>query len=258
VLVPGALMIASFVSGVIYLDKIHNKRASPFNVPGHTIAITYGAICLMINLVLTFMITMRLLLYRRSIKRLIGPKCAGQYTSIISIMIESGSVLDITVVSMVVLVAVNSPWITLPLLSLTEVEAIAAFMIIIRVAKGIAWSSGTANELIAQHASARRTTSETDIRSVVEPFRITSQMTQMSAAFNFNHPHAVSTLLLTRDLPSRMAEKNTSSEMSSPVSEAETRPSIDLQGYPKTGRSSSGKGENNVDTMTKASDPSAS
>lgn len=64
-------------------------------------------------------------------------------------------------------------------------------MIIYRVAKGTAWSSGTANELIAQHVDRSsggfdRSIPEADRLSAMR-YRVTSQMTQASTAFNFNH-----------------------------------------------------------------------
>ena len=68
------------------------------------------------------MIVMRLFLYRRSIKQLVGAEYAGQYTSFLSMLIESGLIMDVTVVCTIIMVAIRSPMLALPLLSLTEVQ----------------------------------------------------------------------------------------------------------------------------------------
>ncbi|KAF9556533.1 hypothetical protein CPC08DRAFT_711132 [Agrocybe pediades] len=185
--IPATLGLALIVISILFLHSIAKHIGSPFLHKKLTLLV--GSACLVLNVVLTFMIVMRLFLYRRSIKRLAGAKYAGQYTSIVSMLIESGSIMDVAVVSIVILMSLNSPMVALPLLSVTEVQAIAAFMIIIRVAKGTAWSSETANELIAQHAIDRRMNS-TEIVTGVSPFRITTQMTQMSTGFHFNHAHS--------------------------------------------------------------------
>ncbi|KAF4622180.1 hypothetical protein D9613_009640 [Agrocybe pediades] len=190
--IPAILGLALIVISILFLHAISKYKDSPFRdspFRDSHLTLLVGSACLVLNVVLTFMIVMRLFLYRRSIKRLAGAKYAGQYTSIVSMLIESGSIMDVAVISIVILMSLNSPMVALPLLSVTEVQAIAAFMIIIRVAKGTAWSSETANELIAQHAIDRRMNS-TEIVTGVSPFRITTQMTQMSAGFHFNHAHS--------------------------------------------------------------------
>lgn len=63
-------------------------------------------------------------------------------------------------------------------------------MIIYRVAKGTAWSSGTAHELIAQNVARNGgfnpTVPDAERLSAMR-YRVTSQMTQASTAFNFAH-----------------------------------------------------------------------
>ncbi|KDR71466.1 hypothetical protein GALMADRAFT_229452 [Galerina marginata CBS 339.88] len=178
---PGIAVLASCAAGVVFLDRITDGISSPFN--HYTLTLVYAGICLGLNMVLTFMIIVRLSLYRIRIMKLVGSQYAEQYTSILSILIESAFIIDISILVALVLFVTYNPFVTVPLLSLVQVEGIASFMIIFRVARGTAWSAGTANQLIVQQGGLPVED------GIIESgrFRITSQMTQTSTAVHFTH-----------------------------------------------------------------------
>lgn len=73
---------------------------------------------------------------------------------------------------------------------LSFLQALSSYIIVFRVALGSAWSSGTANKLIAQHAvvDVRSTNILSDNpRLSAMRYHASQQATMASTAFRFNH-----------------------------------------------------------------------
>ncbi|CAA7268541.1 unnamed protein product [Cyclocybe aegerita] len=139
--VPVIMLLASFVTGVIYLTQISRPGSSPWAT--ETFTLIYGVISLSLNIILTVMIVVRLYLHRRRVVRAIGARHGSQYTGIIAMLIESAFVLDVVVIWFIVAFAIGSPLANIPLSTLVQVQTIASFMIIFRVATGTAWASSS-------------------------------------------------------------------------------------------------------------------
>ena len=135
--VPGLMLLASFgksslrlfkvnnlnvvlVTGIIYLDRISRPSSSPWGNTAFTLI--YGVISLSLNIVLTLMIVIRLYLHRRQITKLLGRRHAAQYTSIISMLIESAALLDFMVIFFLVPFAMGNPLANIPLSTLVQVQ----------------------------------------------------------------------------------------------------------------------------------------
>ncbi|KAF8151342.1 hypothetical protein B0H34DRAFT_126251 [Crassisporium funariophilum] len=150
---PTAMLLASFITGVIYLEEISRPGSSPWE--SELLTLIYGLISFSLNIVLTLMIVIRLYLHRRRVVKAIGSRHASQYTSIMSMLIESAFVLDIVFLAFIIPFAFGNPIANIPLLTLVQVQTIASFMIIFRVATGTAWASGTIHEILTQEIAER-------------------------------------------------------------------------------------------------------
>ncbi|CAA7266647.1 unnamed protein product [Cyclocybe aegerita] len=139
--VPVVMLLASFVTGIIYPTQISRAGSSPWATEAFTLI--YGLISLSLNILITVMIVVRLYLHRRRVVQAIGVRHASQYTSIIAMLIESAFVLDVVVIWFLIAFAIESPLANIALSTLVQVQTIASFMIIFRVATGTAWASSS-------------------------------------------------------------------------------------------------------------------
>ncbi|KAF8151329.1 hypothetical protein B0H34DRAFT_664418 [Crassisporium funariophilum] len=153
---PGVMLLSSFVTGVLYLDRTSRASSSPWD-SAFTYTLAYGIVSLTLNVVLTGMIVIRLYLHRQRIAMLVGPRYANQYTSIISMLVESASILYVVVIFFLIPFAMGNALAHIPFSSIGQVQAMASYMIIFRVAQGTAWSSDTATEIATEELSGRLT-----------------------------------------------------------------------------------------------------
>ncbi|KAF9045122.1 hypothetical protein BJ165DRAFT_1541013 [Panaeolus papilionaceus] len=141
------------LTGIIYLYQVSRPGASPWATEMFTLI--YSIISLGLNIVLTMMIVVRLFIHRRRVIKAIGSRHGAQYTGIISILVESAFILDIIVLLFIIPFALDSPLANTFLSTLVQVQTIASFMIIFRVATGTAWASSTANTLMTNDITDR-------------------------------------------------------------------------------------------------------
>lgn len=145
---PACLLTASFVSGILHLKQITAPDTSswatanfPFNF-----TILYGIVALLVNITLTTLIATRLYIHRRRAVRALGNQHGSEFTSVISMLIESAVLVDIFVIAFLVPYALRHWFCNIIIQPLIQIQAIAPLLIIYRVAQGKAWSSS------AQHA----------------------------------------------------------------------------------------------------------
>jgi len=139
--VPGLTLLMSFVTGIMFLDKTSQPSSSPWASALFTLL--YVATSLSLNILLTLMIVIRLYFYRRHTIKLLGHRHATQYTSIITMLVESAAVMDVMFIFFLIPFAMGNPIANIFLLSMVQVQVAASYMIIYRVAQGIAWTSHT-------------------------------------------------------------------------------------------------------------------
>jgi len=151
---PGLLLLASFVTGIIYLARVSQPSSSPWSIS--TLTLVYVTISFGVNVVLTLMIVIRLYFFRRRTSKVLGPRHAVHYTSIIAILVESAALVDITLLFFIIPFAMGNPLANIPLSFGTQVQATSSYMIIFRVAQGIAWTPQTTVSDLTIHGMSGR------------------------------------------------------------------------------------------------------
>lgn len=135
---PFLVYLASIGTGILWL--YHAASLNGYSVSAE---ITYFIVCLLLNVLLTLMIIARLVLHRRNIRNAIGASfgAGGMYASIITMLVESAALYAIGYLLYIVSFASNgyAGYIFTP--PLGEIQVIAPFMIILRVANRSALTS---------------------------------------------------------------------------------------------------------------------
>lgn len=82
------------VLGSFFLMQISSPKSSPYLNAGRSInwTVPYLCVSLIINIVMTTLIVIRLLLYRRTMVQLLGPGHAIECTTVVAMVIESAAV----------------------------------------------------------------------------------------------------------------------------------------------------------------------
>ncbi|KIJ94327.1 hypothetical protein K443DRAFT_134787 [Laccaria amethystina LaAM-08-1] len=141
-------MLGNVLTGITYLVRISRLESGPWHSTAFTLI--YGFISLSLNILLTLMISIRLYFHRRRVYKVLGKRHGSHYTSIISLLVESASIQDVVVLFFLISFILGSPVANIALSTLVQVQTIASFMIIYRVAQGTAWNSGTASDILTE------------------------------------------------------------------------------------------------------------
>ncbi|KAG6902743.1 hypothetical protein C0995_012407 [Termitomyces sp. Mi166 len=133
---------------------------------------SYYVISLSVNIVITILITIRLLLYRRRMLNTLpdAVEQASDYVSLATIMIESAALYSVLSLIFIITYAIGNPLNQTFLTAASCGQQIAGFLIIYRVAQGRAWDQDTVTKhsrsfgsLAFASSKARQTnSSETD------------------------------------------------------------------------------------------------
>ena len=108
------------VTGIISLVRVSQPSSSPWSIS--PLSLVYAIITFNVNVVLTLMIVIRLYLLRRRIEKVLGPRHAVHYTSIIAILVESAALVDIMLFFFVILFAMGNPLANIPMACGAQVE----------------------------------------------------------------------------------------------------------------------------------------
>ncbi|KAG6820664.1 hypothetical protein H0H93_013515 [Arthromyces matolae] len=165
---------------------------------GSVLPVAYGtsyyAISLGVNIVLTLLITTRLLLYRRTMMQTMPGTDATEYVSLLAIIIESASLYSVFALIFLVTYAINAPVNSVFLTVASFCQQIANYLIIYRVAQGRAWHHNT----VAQTATAIEFNGRKDI--------YTSQDTGRSTFNDETHPAPIGKVQKESELEKPLAE----------------------------------------------------
>ncbi|KAK2462418.1 hypothetical protein APHAL10511_005552 [Amanita phalloides] len=147
--IPAAALLASFALGVLWTWSSDQKGVSVFDPTPMTFGTAYCVTSLCVNILLTILIILRLGLHRQRVLLSLPPEYAAQYVSLAAIIIESAALYSVFAVVYIITYAINSPMnlIFLPF-TLTS-QQIAGYLIILRVARGNAWSSNALSRVAA-------------------------------------------------------------------------------------------------------------
>jgi len=145
-----ALMLAASLGMGIFFDI---RTAAPAGLYGDQtakIGLAYFTISLSLNIILTLMISYRILRYQRVIRRSLGDEYSKTYTTITSMFVESAAIYSVLSIALLVTFALNSPLNQIWLGLAPGVQSITSYLIILRVADGRAWSSAALSKSAPQ------------------------------------------------------------------------------------------------------------
>ncbi|KAJ3563324.1 hypothetical protein NP233_g9012 [Leucocoprinus birnbaumii] len=216
---PACLLTASFVTGILHLKQITAPDDSswatshfPFNF-----TILYGVVALFVNIILTTMITIRLYIHRRRAVRALGPGHGSDFTSVISMLIESAVLAEVFVIAFLVPYALRHWFCNIIIQPLIQVQAIAPLLIIYRVAQGKAMTS------LPQHDNTGRSA------------RSQSRHSTLSSLGLGSRPRLSGHRRTSSERPIVDASQNSSSNTSQAVSSMDQRPHRNLSpGFSRT------------------------
>ncbi|TFK42130.1 hypothetical protein BDQ12DRAFT_732849 [Crucibulum laeve] len=145
---PALMLLASFTMGTLWTLQSSQPGLSLYSALPMAYGTSYYIISLSVNMILTILITVRLLMYRRRILRTLPEEHSRHYVSLATIMIESAALYSVFALIFIITYAVNNPINQIFLASASSAQQISGYLIIYRLAEGRAWSSNTlANKL---------------------------------------------------------------------------------------------------------------
>ncbi|KAJ7486875.1 hypothetical protein FB451DRAFT_1168254 [Mycena latifolia] len=135
---PSIALLASFAMGVLWTLQ----SSQPGQLP-RTYGTAYYAISLSVNIITSFIIITRLLIYRRRLRADIPNTRARHYISVVTIFVESAALYSVFAILFLITYAVNQPTNKIWLGVSSMAQRIAGYLIIYRLADGTAWKSDT-------------------------------------------------------------------------------------------------------------------
>jgi len=140
---PSLVLIASFVMGTLWTLQSSQPGLSFYSALPLAYGTSYYAISLGANIILTILITIRLLMHRRMVLATLPKDHAKEYVSLMTIIVESAALYSVFAFIFLITYAVNNPINQIFLAVASFTQQIANYLIIIRVAQGRAWGKDT-------------------------------------------------------------------------------------------------------------------
>ncbi|KAG6911288.1 hypothetical protein DXG01_002127 [Tephrocybe rancida] len=140
---PGLLLLGSFVMGTLWTLQSSQPGLSLYSALPVAYGTSYYAISLSVNIILTLLITLRLLLYRRTVMKSLPEDHAREYVSLLTIIVESASLYSIFALIFLITYAINTPVNSVFLTVASFTQQIANYLIIYRLTQGRAWHKNT-------------------------------------------------------------------------------------------------------------------
>jgi len=146
---PALMILASFVLGTLWTLQSSQPGLSLYSALPQAYGTSYYAVSLSINIILTILIVIRLLLYRREIRSLLPEEPAWHYVSLSAIIVESAALYSFLALIFIISYATGNPINQIFLGGASSAQQIATYLIIIRLAEGRAWTKDT----VVKHAT---------------------------------------------------------------------------------------------------------
>ncbi|KAM5533526.1 hypothetical protein V8D89_012805 [Ganoderma adspersum] len=167
---PTVMLIASFVMGTLWTLQSSFPGLSLYSKQPLAFGTSYYAISLGLNIVLTALILVRLLMYRRTHLAHLPSGHAQQYLSLATLIIESAALYSIFAIMFLVSYAMNKPINQVWLGFVQAAQQIATYLIIYRVANGTAWSKeAMESRTFTSNTLSLRRTGSSDPRKRLSP-----------------------------------------------------------------------------------------
>ncbi|PPR03792.1 hypothetical protein CVT24_007472 [Panaeolus cyanescens] len=143
IIFPSMVLMGSFALGTIWTLQSSKPGLSLYSAVPVAFGTAYYMVSLSVNIVLTILITIRLYLYRRRVNKTLNPDYGTHYFSLATIIIESAASYSICALMFIVTYAVGHPINQIFLAVASNMQQIAGYLIIYRVAEGSAWKEDT-------------------------------------------------------------------------------------------------------------------
>nr|GAT46240.1 predicted protein [Mycena chlorophos] len=165
---PVLAFFSSMVLSAILIAELSQPGNTFWTKISINLAIPYWSISISMTVILTGLIAGRLLFMRYRLRRLMGRETRTPYVSLSAMLVESAAIYSINGLIFLISYGVNSPVQNLALPLLGQTQSIAPLLIILRVARGQAWSGETNGELTSvrfghKSSSAKRAGGSTTI-----------------------------------------------------------------------------------------------
>ncbi|KAH8116725.1 hypothetical protein DFH11DRAFT_1687622 [Phellopilus nigrolimitatus] len=134
------LFLASVAMAILVLTE--SNGAVFYNI---NVQLAYLCIAVGMNIIYTVLVVGRLLAVRKQIKEALGPEHSESYTSIVAMLVESAALYSVLGVIYIASFSLHSNVSNLVFLSISHVQGIAQLLIILRVARGRAYSQNVAS-----------------------------------------------------------------------------------------------------------------
>ncbi|EIN10129.1 hypothetical protein PUNSTDRAFT_43150 [Punctularia strigosozonata HHB-11173 SS5] len=120
---------------------------------GNDTTITYYSFVVALNMLITLLIVARLMSTRATVRKYLGPEHGSLYTSVSALLIESAFIYSAIDLAFIITFALNSTgtYILQPIVG--QLESIAPFIIVLRVAQGKAVTKQTMRSMHGAHAT---------------------------------------------------------------------------------------------------------
>ncbi|KAF7333581.1 hypothetical protein MSAN_02417100 [Mycena sanguinolenta] len=168
VAVPAIAFLTSMVLSAILIAELSQPGNTFWSTICIKLAIPYWSISISMTVILTALIAGRLLFMRYRFKKLVGASSSIPYVTITAMLVESATIYSMNGILFLASYGVDSPVQNLWLPLLGQTQSIAPLLIILRVARGQAWSDQTMDQLISmQFARSQATHMANDGTSTV-------------------------------------------------------------------------------------------
>lgn len=150
---PALCILASFAMGTLWTLQSSQPGLSLYSKLPMAYGTSYYIVSLSVNIILTILITIRLLLHRRTVTASLSDDHAKQYLSLAAIMIESAALYSVFALIFIITYAINNPLNQIFLGVASSAQQIAGYLIIYRLAEGRAWSTDTLGRSLSSVAA---------------------------------------------------------------------------------------------------------
>ncbi|KAJ7188880.1 hypothetical protein C8R46DRAFT_1056057, partial [Mycena filopes] len=140
---PAILLVGSFVVGTLWTIESSKPSLSLYSPLPVQYGTSYYAISLSSNIILTLLITGRLIVYRRTLAKTLPAELARHYISLATVVVESAALYSVTALLFLITYAVNNPSGQIWLGVASACQQISNLLIIYRLAEGSAWQKDT-------------------------------------------------------------------------------------------------------------------
>ncbi|TFK23514.1 hypothetical protein FA15DRAFT_462916 [Coprinopsis marcescibilis] len=143
IILPILMLISSTVMAVLQTIAASQPSSALWSARAVQFGTPYFSLSMATNMLVTVIIVSRLLIARRQIQRVMGPKHGKEYTGVTALLIESAMPPALVSIVLIALYSQQIPAQVLFYPLLPQVQAMAPQLIFIRVMRGRAWNKQT-------------------------------------------------------------------------------------------------------------------